>query len=330
MDTDTPLHRTLLLAVAVVLTALGIAGLVRGGRGGWGGYIYNPRHVVDWVEPRSAAAAAGLRAGDSVITVDGTPAEDLPMQSRWANTRPGESHRLVVMRGGLPVVADVVYRPRGANRFAQGALVVLLAFLWCGLWARLSVPTVPARALASVGLAAGVGACSFGIPNIGGIWNGVISHVQMAALVLMTVLLLRFFLVFPKPNRVSGSPVAAVATYGVVALLVAFQVLELIVHPRLYLVTGNVGGLVMLAFFVLALVALTHTVVTTPRSEVWKSGLGWALIGVAAAIVAAVVPVVGTALRLEGLAWLELLFAALPLALALAVRRQARWQGAGG
>jgi hypothetical protein len=107
-------------------------------------------------------------------------------------------------------------------------------------------------------------------------------------------------------------------------------VLELIVHPRLYLVTGNVGGLVMLVFFVLALVALTHTVVTTPRGEVWKSGLGWVLIGVAAAIVAVVVPVVGTALRLEGIAWLELLFAALPLTLAIAVRKQSRWQGAGG
>ena len=232
------------------------------------------------------------------------------------------------MRGGLPVVADVVYRPRGPNRFAQGALVVLLAYLWCGLWVRLSVPTAPARALARAGLAAGVGVAA--VPNTGGIWNGVISHVQMAALVLMTVFLLRFILVFPKPKRVGGSRVAAVAMYGVVALLVAFQLLELIVHPRLYLVTGNVGGLVMLVFFVLALAALTHTVVTTPRGEVWKSGLGWALIGVAAAIVAVVVPVVGTALRLEGIAWLELLFAALPLTLAIAVRNQARWQGAGG
>jgi hypothetical protein len=327
MATDTPLHHTLPLAVGVVLTALGVAGLLRDGRQGWGGYIYNPQRIIDWVEPRSAAAAAGLRQGDSVITVDATPAQDLPMQSRWATTRPGETHRLVVMREGLPVAADVVYRPRGPNPFAQGALVVLLAYLWCGLWAGLTVPTAPARALASVGLAAGVGGAA--APNIGGIWNGVVSHVQMAALVLMTVFLLRLFLVFPKPKRVSGSRVVAVATYVVVAFLVAFQVLEMIVHPRLYLVTGNVGGLVMLACFVLTLAALTHTVVTTPRGEVWKSGLGWALIGVAAAVVAIVVPVVGTALRLEGLAWLELLLAALPLALALAVRKQARWQGGG-
>lgn len=328
MTPVTPLRRTLLLAAGVLLTVLGVAGLVRGGRQGWGGYIYNPQHVVDWVEPRSAAAAAGLRAGDSVITVDGTPARDLPMQSRWATTRPGEAHRLVVMREGLPVAADVVYRPRGANPFAQGALAVLLAYLWCGLWARLSVGTAPARALARVGLAAGVGVAA--VPNIGGVWNGVVSHVQVAALVLMTVFLLWFFLLFPKPKRVSGSRVAAVASYAALALLVAFQVLELIVHPRLYLMTGNVGGLVMLVFFVLTLAALIHSIVTTPRGEVWKSGLGWALIGVAAAVVAVVVPLLGTALRLEGLAWLELLFAALPLALALAVRKQARWQGAGG
>lgn len=328
MDTDTPLHRALLLAVGVVLTALAVAGFVRGERQGWGGYIYDPQRVVNWVEPRSAAAAAGLREGDSVLTVDGTPAQDLPMQSRWAATRPGEAHRLVVMREGLPVVADVVYRPRGANPFAQGALAVLLAYLWCGLWARLGVGTAPARALARVGLAAGVGVAA--APNIGGIWNGVASHLQMVALVLMTVFLLWFFLLFPKPKRVSGSRAATVASFGALALLVAFQLLELIVHPRLYLVTGNVGGLVMLVFFVLTLAALIHSIVTTPRGEVWKSGLGWALIGVAAAVVAVVVPLVGAALRVEGTEWLELLFAALPLALALAVRKQARWQGAGG
>jgi len=328
MDTDTQLHRALLLTVGVALTALAVAGLVRGERQGWGGFIYDPQHVVNWVEPRSAAAAAGLREGDSVLTVDGTPARDLPMQSRWPNTRPGEAHRLVVMREGFPVAADVVYRPRGANPFAQGALAVLLAYLWCGLWARLTVRTAPARTLGRAGLAAGVGVAA--APNIGGIWNGVVSHVQVAALVLMTVFLLWFFLVFPKPKRVSGSRAAAVATYGVVALLVAFEVLELIVHPRLYLVTGNVGGLVMLIFFVLTLAALIHSIVTTPRGEVWKSGLGWALIGVASAVVAVVAPLVGAALRLEGLEWLELLFGALPLALALAVRKQARWQGAGG
>jgi len=55
------------------------------------------------------------------------------MQSRWATTRPGEAHRLVVVRDGFPVAADVVCRPSGPNPFAQGALAVLLAYLWCGI-----------------------------------------------------------------------------------------------------------------------------------------------------------------------------------------------------
>jgi membrane-associated protease RseP (regulator of RpoE activity) len=322
MTTTPPLLRSLLPAVGVLLSALGILGLVRGERDGWGGFIYSPQRVVEWVEPGSAAADAGLQPGDSILTVDGRPAADLPMQSRWASTRPGQAHRLEFVREGRPLTVEVTYRPRGANPFAQGALVVLLAFLWGGLWARRSTDTAAARALGRAGLAAGVALAA--TPSVGGLWNGILSHVQVAALVLVVLFVLQLVVLLPTPKSVGASRAAAAAALTPWVLLVAFEVVELLVHPRLYRSTGNVAGLVILAYLALAVAALVHSLATTPRGTVWRSGLGWALLGMLLAITAIVVPMVGTAMRLPGAAWAELLLVALPLALALGVRQQAR------
>ena len=317
--------RWLVLAAALAMTALGVAAKAREG-GGWGGFIYGPDRVVGVVEPGSAADAAGLRRGDSVISVDGRPAEDLPMQSRWEITRVGETKRLVVRRDGALVTADVTYRSRGTNMLALGALAVMLAFLWCGVWAGLAVGTVHSGDLARAGLAAGGAAASF--PSVGGIWSGVLSHVQTACLLLLAVLLLRFFLRFPRPKRVSASRLADVAMSGSVALLVAFEALEMAVHPRLYYATGSVFGLLMTVIVCLALAAIVHTALTAPRGETWRSGMGLALLGVAAALLGGVVPILGPMAGLPGAGYYGLLFVALPLALALAVWKNARQETA--
>jgi len=315
------LGRWLMPAAALILTALGIAAQLRGD-GGWGGFIYGPDRVIAVVEPGSAADAAGLRQGDLVVSVDGRPAEDLPMQSRWASTRAGAVHRLVVERGGAQVSADVVYRSRGTNRLALGAAAVMLAFLWCGVWAGLTVSGAHSLALARIGLVAGVMVAAW--PNVGGTWNGVLSHVQLTSFLLLFILLLRFFLAFPKPKRIAESTLADLAMLCALAFLVGFEVLEMVVHPRLYLVTGTVGSLLMLAFACLALAALAHTVATTPRAELRPSGMGLVLLGVGAGVAAFLVAIVGTMARIPGAGHAGLLFAALPIALALAVRRQAR------
>jgi len=322
MSATLPLPRFTLPAVGILLSALGVLGLVRSEGGGWGGFIYSPRQVVEWVEPGSAAEAAGLLVGDTVLTVDGRPAADLPMQSRWANTRAGETHRLVVRRAGQEVAADVVYRPRGPNPFAQGAFVFCLAFLWCGLFALLTVPTPAARALGWAGLAAGVAMAA--TPNVGGLWNGVLSHVQMTSLVLVGLFLLRFFVTFPAPKRIAGSRLAAGVAVAAWVAVVALVVVEMIVHPRLYRVVGNIGGFVTLGYIVLAIAALVHSLWAAPRGTLWRSGLGWTLLGVGLMVVAIVTPLVGAAVRLPGAEWTELLFVVVPFTLVLAVRQHSR------
>lgn len=307
----------LLLAVGLVLSALGILGLLRDERSGWGGFIYSPQRVVEWVETGSTAESAGLEVGDSIVTVDGRPATELPMQSRWPLTRPGETRRLEVTRQGQPRTVDVTYRARGANPFARGALAVFLLFLWGGIWARLSFDTAAARALGRVGLAAGVALAA--TPSVGGVWNGILSHVQLAAIVLVVLFTLQLLVLLPVPKWMGTSRTVAAAVTIPWVLLVAFAVVELLVHPRLYRTMGSVATLVIVCYLLLAVAALVHSLVTTPHGTIWRSGLGWALLGVGLVIPAIVVPLVA-----PGVALVEVLFAALPLGLVLAVRQQAR------
>jgi len=97
--------------------------------------------------------------------------------------------------------------------------------------------------------------------------------------------------------------------YGVLVLVMAFPVAEMIVHPRLYRAVGAAGGISMLVFLLLTVAAIVHTVATTLRAELWRSGM---------------------ALRLSGAAGVRLLFPVLPFALAAAVRRNARWSEVAG
>ena len=316
------LRRVAYLAAGLLLTALGVLGLVREQRQGWGGFIYGTDRVIGIVEPNTAAERAGLQPGDSVIRVDGTPSADLPMQSRWANTRVGQTRRLLVQRGDSQLAVDVVYDRRGPNMFAWGALEVLTIFLWCGLWAGLAVATPAATALLRAGLAGGVALAA--VPNVGGFWNGIVAHAQTAALVLLTFFLLRFFLLFPTPKRAAGSRIATGLMAGVWLAFVAYLVLELFTHPRFYIMTGSVASPLMLGALALALAALAHTVVSTPRGTLWKSGVGWALLGALVGIGALLLPVVAMMLRLPLAIWGGLLVGAAPIAFALAVRQEAR------
>lgn len=315
-----------LLSVAALLLVAWLAiGFTQWPHNGQGGYIYGPEYLVDYVEPGSAGNEGGIRIGDRVISVDGRPVEELPMQSRWPRTRIGESHRIVVEREGETLSIDVVYGPPPLNvgKMRLGAAVSALSFIGFGLWALFTVRDSHALALAFIGLAGGV-MMSPG-PKLGA-WSGVATHIQMAAALLWVILLLRFCLTFPKPKRAGESRLVSTVMYGVWGLSVALMILELIVHPRLYHVAGSVASLLMLGFGVLILVALTHTLVKTPRKELRASGMSLIFIGLLVAIAGLLVAVLGPAfgLSLPGMRYLALLFAAIPFTMALAVRRHSR------
>lgn len=321
-------HRWLVAVASGALVAWGAVGFYQGLNAGFSGGLYDPKYVVPGAWPGSLAERSGFRAGDRVVSVEGTPVEELGMESRWPRRlvpRVGQSLRFVVDRNGERVPIDVVYPPpsRAAVNNRVAALLVGLAFLGFGLWAFLAVTRPPARTLAGLGLAAGA-AMAFGLgPNLGS-WNGVQGHLSTASSVLMWILILRFFLSFPSPKRASGSRLVSWVVYGAWAGLLLFLVAELVVHPDLYYTTGSVASPLMLAYGVLALAAIVHTLVRTPREELRRSGFYLILGGLGVAAVAMAAPLAG--LRLPGWAHAPAI-GVIPLSMALAVRQQARSEG---
>jgi hypothetical protein len=321
-------HRgALLLGAAVIIAARGTIGFFQGLGGGFSGGLYGPRYVVDGVMPGGAGEKAGLRAGDRVISVEGKPVEELGMESRWPRSltpRIGDTRRFVVERQGKALALDVVYGapPRGVVAMRLGGALVVLSFMALGLWTFFSVRTSHALALAQIGLVTGAMYMS---PSLGA-WNGVTNLIQGVSAVLWVALLLRFFLTFPKPKRGSETRPAAYAIFGVCGLVLVLYVVEIVVHPLLYWAVGEAMSLLMLGYAALIVAAVAHTVVKTPWGALWQSGMGWILLGLLVAIVPNVVAAFG--LRLPASRYYPLLFAAVPLGMALAVSKQARFAGA--
>lgn len=318
-----------LLLIAAVLVAWGAVGLQQGLNAGFTGGLYDTEYRVPGVYPGSVADRAGFKAGDRVISVEGVPIEDLGMESRWPRSlapRIGQTHRFIVERNGAHVPIDVVYPPPFAaavnNRIA--AFVLGLAFLCFGLWAHFTVRSAPALALAQIGLAAGVSSFVELGPSLG-LWPGVKSHIATAASVLMYMLLLRYFVTYPSPKKVSESRLATWVAIGIWVAVLAVLAAELAVHPALYYTTGTVVGPLTMAYGLLILVAVVHTAWTLPRAQLHASGMNLIVGGFVVAILWSAAAVFGV-VRLPS--WVtSLAIAAIPLTMALAVQRQARADG---
>jgi hypothetical protein len=232
---------------------------------------------------------------------------------------------MVVERDGQMVAGEIVYRepPPEAWKLQFGALLVFLAFLWAGVWAFLTVSSAHATRLATMGLVVGLA-----MPAVDmGSWNGIKEHIHLAAMVLWTLLLLRFFLSFPEPKKSSRGRLATVLMYAPWVILLGCLVVELIFHPRFYHTFGSYTGLLMFTYLVLSVAALVHSWVTTPGEEVKTSGLGSILagvaIGVGGVLLWAVDALVLQGFDIPGTNWAPVLFAVIPIGMALGVRKEA-------
>ena len=118
------------------------------------------------------------------------------------------------------------------------------------------------------------------------------------------------------------SRLAVWAIYGAWGCLLFFLGDELIVRPVLYYTTGSVAGPLMLVCGLLIFAAITHTLVKSTRAELRESGMNLILGGFLVALAGIVLALVPD-LNLSG--WTSALsILAIPLTMALAVRRQAR------
>jgi hypothetical protein len=314
------------LFVGVALTAWAAAGVV------WAPVVspevlFEPDYTIRYVPAGGVLAEAGFQPGDSVVSVEGIPVSRLGMYSRWPRSlarRPGESITMVADRGGVRVSGEIRYRPAppGAPSRLIVADVVGLVSVWLGIWSLLVAPSAHAARFAALGI-------TFGFllpgPDLGTV-NGVRDDVQIAAVVLWALLFLRFFLFFPRRKvRLTGRWATA-AMAGPWFVLVACLGLELAFHPRFYHTFGPLYGLLVTAYPLLALAAVIHTLVTTPREVIRASGMtvvlwgfGIGVVGVAGWIAAAAI----SGFSIPGAWLLPLTLVAIPIGMTVAVRRDA-------
>jgi len=91
---------TAVLVFTVVLSAFGLP-------------VPSDKPVVGSVQVGSAAAAAGLKPGDAVVTIDGAAITRWELlQTRIASHKPGETVRIEIRRDGAPVRMTVTLGPR--------------------------------------------------------------------------------------------------------------------------------------------------------------------------------------------------------------------------
>jgi hypothetical protein len=320
-------RNAMVVAAASVLTVSGLLG-VFGNSAGYTDALFEPDYTMTHVPPDGPLAEAGFQPGDSVISVEGIPVVDLGMYSRWPRSlarAPGESLTMTVERDGHPVSGEIVYRepPATAWKLQFGSLLVFLSFLWAGVGVLLTVPSVHATRLAAIGFAAGLA-----MPTLDmGSWNGIKEHIHMAAMVLWTLLLLQFFLSFPRSKKPAQSRLASAVLYAPWLVLLGCLVAELVFHPRFYHTFGPYTGLLMFTYLVLAVSSLVHSWVTAPRGEVKASGLGRVLAGVAVGVGGVFLWVVDAfllqGLDIPGSNWAPVLFGAIPIGMTLGVRKAA-------
>lgn len=84
---------------------------------------------VGRVEPGSAAAAAGIRAGDIFVAIDGAPIERFEDVQRWVRLNTGAPMRITLKRGGQEVTVTATpkitrFKDRFGNQHAIGLLGV--------------------------------------------------------------------------------------------------------------------------------------------------------------------------------------------------------------
>jgi hypothetical protein len=322
-----------LLAVAIALSAWGGFGFL-GNDSGYTDALYEPDYTIQSVPQGGSLEEAGFLPGDTVVAVEGIPVGELGMYSRWPRSlsrRPGESLQMTVKRGGGIVEGSVVARatPPSVERGRWVVVLLTQAFLWLGMWLLFTTPTAHAGRMALLGLVAGLAAPG---PSLGSL-NGLGDHLEVAGEVLFLILLFHFLLLFPHAKRPARSRYIGLIYLPWLAL-VAGQVAELVTHPRMYHSLGGFIGLLILGYLVASALTVVHTAATTPKAEHAASGMGPVLVGWAMAFLPNLVAVAGWMVPpgwdTPGQEWFPFLLLAIPVGMALGVRRQARAAGTAG
>jgi membrane-associated protease RseP (regulator of RpoE activity) len=329
--------RVAFLTAAVIALALGASAALEVEHRTYTGYRVSDERRVLRVDPDSPGAAAGLRVGDVIRSVNGIPAtnrEELqalqrraPAAGAWSMEveRNGETVALRISPTGLPA---------SELRLARTRSLLGLIFLGFPLWAWFKSPDSPALLLAFFGLTFGfllTGAPSFESPAV----RSVLDAVAILALYAGMTALVHFLLVFPSRSRFLDRRWAPVVLYGPAVMVVLLTVGAL--SLPIEIVSRSVLGMSSLLFgalyFLSAIALLIWRYVVASRVDRASHGLGIMVLGTLGAFVPLLLYPVVTSLWPDSARYYRIIastysppltLALIPIAFSVAVVRSAR------
>ncbi len=214
-DAGSRRYRTLFLTIAAALAVWGLLGLRNLGSISYSGYTTDGNNTVIHVDAGSPAEAAGMRAGDVIVSTRGIAVEDSRARSRLGRVEIGGVNPTVVVRDGTEVTLPIQYaaQPRRDAFFGYALWLCGVLFLVLGVWAYLKIPNRGTLTWAVVG-------CSFSLSFMSGpyIPPGAIRSIAMPVIVLVVLLgfaaLVDFLIRAGKVGAYSAGPGAPRWVYG--------------------------------------------------------------------------------------------------------------------
>jgi hypothetical protein len=286
-------QRVAFVAAAIIALVLGGSAAVEIEHRTYIGYRVSDERRVLNVDPDSPGAAAGLRVGDVIKSLDGMPAanrEELQELRRRATV--AEALPLEVERNGETVLLKVFPTGLPASELSLARTRSLLGLLFLGfpLWAWFKSPDSPALLLGIFGLSFGfllMGAPSFESPAVRSVLDGV----GILALYTGIAALVHFLLAFPSRHRLLDRRWSRAVLYGPAVILVLVSVgtlnlpNEIIPRDVLSTVLSVLATLFGALYFLAAIVLLIWRYGAASRADRATHSLGMMLVGTLAAFV---------------------------------------------
>jgi hypothetical protein len=282
-------QRVAFLAAAIIALVLGAAAMLEFENRRYTGYRVSDDRSVLRIDRDSPGAAAGLRVGDVIKSLNGIPAtngEDLQKLQRRAPAEGAWSIEVERNRETVLLTIAPTGLPAGEIRLARTRSLLGLFFLGFPFWAWFKSPDSPALLLAIFGLCFGLllmGAPSFESPAVRSVLDGV----AILALYTGITALVHFLLAFPSRRRFLDRRWAAVVLYGpaVIVVLVSVGMLNLPIATTSRNVLGVLSILFGALYSLSAIVLLIWRYAAASRADRAKHGLGVMLAGTLAAFV---------------------------------------------
>jgi hypothetical protein len=270
--------RWAIVAAATVVGLLHVVGALQVREQVYRGYRTGSDRVIIEVTAGGPADRAGLKVGDRLVRIDGIDAADTKALDARPRARVGQAQSIAVDRGGAAVTTQLVLAglpPMGVVAYLASGLTGL-SFLGFGLWAYLHAPRRTSRLLALAGI--GLGAVFTEQPYVA---SPLASAVQESGLIVAGVFgfatLFHFTLVFPKESRVLGRKATLPAIYLPAAVFTAARVAAALVargeSGGAIALTTNLCLVLVLAYFLLAVISLVQSYVRATLAERAASGL---------------------------------------------------------